>query len=518
MIRSKILPASPRLKDIVIVGVDDDSFSAMNRAWPWGRDIFAFFLEKLDSHQPRVIGFDFVFNGLGSDPKADAWLAQAIQSSGRVILAGYMGASNSLVQPHPIFMKGALSMGLIDKPQDADAVNRMARFNIREAHKIENYSLAIEGAYRYEGTDPEDFVRSEKGGGVTFISTGASAGTPSAVTAQTDLNHQMRISYRHKPSQFKYIPFWQVIKDQVPADFFKNKLVLVGVVSPIFHDVHQTPLGQMPGLFANANEVVAIWDRDFIWEPFKGRGAEFALLLGIIFTLLIYELSFGVQIAVYGVISLLFYAICVTLFCKFNILFEPFSALIVFLLNFSTVASWKALKTFLDNVALQRQVITDSLTGLYGHRFLTFKLGSIYLHSAQTKSEFCVAMLDADYFKKVNDNYGHDMGNQVLIGITKVMKQQVRRQDVAARFGGEEFAIIMVGTDTKGAREGLERIRVAIEELEFSSEKGKFKVTISAGLVSNQNPAVKNSEDMIKMADKALYEAKAQGRNRVCTA
>jgi diguanylate cyclase (GGDEF)-like protein len=267
-----------------------------------------------------------------------------------------------------------------------------------------------------------------------------------------------------------------------------------------------------------ANELIAVRDGDFIREPFQGTKTLFVIVFGALFTLAIFQLAFAFQMVVFVVVNLFFYGLCLFLFCRFGILIEPLTALAVLALNFAAVASWKALKTFLDNIALQRQVITDSLTGLYGHRFLTLKLGSIFLHSLQNKTEFCVAMLDADHFKKVNDTYGHDVGNEVLVGITKVMKQHVRRQDIAARFGGEEFAVVLIGTDTKGARECLERMRKAIEDLEFTSEKGKFKVMISSGLVSNQNPGVKNSEDMIKLADKALYEAKTQGRNRVCAA
>lgn len=517
-IRAGVSPPSPALKDVVIVGVDDESFKRMNRAWPWGREVFAFFLEKLEAQKPKVVGFDFVFGGVSANPKADAWWAKTIADSGNVILASYIGPDGTLVLPHPQFAEPALALGLVDKPQDVDGIARKTKPFAMDSEEVRRYSLAEEAHYRFFGTSPGDRIREERGGVHFLPPAGEGAPKKGLDFAQTDAAGRIWLSYRYKPERFTYLSFWQVIKGAAPAGFFEDKIVLIGPVSPVFHDVHPTPLGEMPGIFVMANELIAARDGDFIREPFAGKKTLFAVVLGALFTLAIFQLAFAFQMVVFIALNLIFYGLCLFLFCRFGILIEPLSVLAVLALNFAAVASWKALKTFLDNIALQRQVITDSLTGLYGHRFLTLKLGSIFLHALQNKSEFCVAMLDADHFKKVNDTYGHDVGNQVLIGITKVMKQHVRRQDIAARFGGEEFAVVLIGTDTKGARECLERMRKAIEDLEFTSEKGKFKVTISSGLVSNQNPGVKNSEDMIKLADKALYEAKQQGRNRVCTA
>lgn len=520
-IRAGLTPPSPTLQQIVVIGVDDESFKVMNRAWPWGRDVFAFFIEKLRTHRPKLMAFDFVFIGVGPNPKADEWLAKTIRETGNIQLASYIGPDETLMVPHPRFLEAALATGLVDKPHDVDGVTRMTRSPLQKADQEKEdavrFSFAEQAYYRFHGADPEAAVSS--GRGRTEYRIPSSDGSlKTAIAVQTDPEQRIRVSYRYPSGKFTYLSFWRVLQDKVPAGFFENKLVLIGPVSPIFHDIHRTPLGEMPGVFAMANELAALWDKDFVREPFMNYEALFVVLFGALFTLLIYRWSFAVQIIIYFSGSAILYGLLLVLFCRFNVLVDPFWPIVVMTVNFIAVASWKALKTFLDNIALQRQVITDSLTGLYGHRFLTLKLGSIFLHALQNKQEFCVGMLDADHFKKVNDTYGHDVGNQVLIGITKVMKQHVRRQDIAARFGGEEFSVVLIGTDTKGARECLERMRKAIEDLEFTSDKGKFKVTISSGLVSNQNPAVKNSDDMLKLADKALYQAKQEGRNRVCTA
>lgn len=517
-LRASLTKTPDSVREILIVGVDDESFVRMNRSWPWSRDIFAYFLEKLNAQEPKVVAFDFVFGGSGGNAEADEWWAKTIRLSDRVILASYIGPDGKLVLPHPKFADAALGMGLVDKPQDVDGVTRKTRPVFEPGSGDSSFSMAMEVLARSNGQEPRDrIVRSN--GQLRYFRDGKPRGAGDRGEAvQTDPRGRAWLSFRYRPERFVYAPFWRVMMGGIPAEQVRGKVVLVGPVSPLFHDIHQTPLGSMPGLFAMANELMALKDGDFIREPFAGAEVYWVTLFGLLFALLIFRWSFIAQWIIFIASCVVVYGASAAAFCVFNILIDPFYPIVILILNFILVASWKALKTFLDNAALQRQVITDSLTGLYGHRFLTLKLGSVFLHSAQTKQEFCVAMLDADHFKKVNDTYGHDVGNQVLIGITKVMKQHVRRQDIAARFGGEEFCVMFIGTDTKGAREGLERMRRAIEELEFTSDKGKFKVTISAGLASNQNPAVKNSDDLLKLADKALYQAKQEGRNRVCTA
>lgn len=517
-IRASLSESSLYLDDLVVVGVDDESFRKMNRPWPWGRDVFAYFIERFKENKPKIVAFDIVFRGDGLDPRADAWWAAAMQEAGNVILGGYFGADQVPVLPNKSFMDASLATGLVDKPHEVDGRCRKT-FATRFLFKNwEGYSLGTEMAYRFLDSNPADFVQSADRG-VRYFNPGQKqvAGATS-VFAPTNREGHLRLPFRYRPEKFRYVPIWRVVDGTVAPSFFENKIVLVGPVSALFHDIHQTPLGQMPGVFINANELMMILMKDFVREPLADYRVFAVILYGIIFTTIIFSLPFVFQLIMYVVCSVLMYGLTLLLFCKTGTLIEPFSPIVVMTINFTVVASWKALKTFLDNIALQRQVITDSLTGLYGHRFMTLKLGSVFLHSASTKSEFCVAMLDADHFKKVNDTYGHDVGNVVLVNISKVMKQHVRRQDVAARFGGEEFCVILIGTDTKGARECLERMRKSIEDLEFTSDKGPFKVTISSGICSNQNPAVKTSDDMLKLADKALYEAKQSGRNRVCTA
>lgn len=123
-------------------------------------------------------------------------------------------------------------------------------------------------------------------------------------------------------------------------------------------------------------------------------------------------------------------------------------------------------------------------------------------------------MWDIDFFQRVNDTYGHDFGDKVLISVAKECKRHLRETDLLARFGGEEFCFLFPETDLNNAALVAERIRLAISKLEFESEKNRLSVTVSIG-VSKLQDSNDNIENMLKRSDESLYKAKENGRNRV---
>jgi len=124
-------------------------------------------------------------------------------------------------------------------------------------------------------------------------------------------------------------------------------------------------------------------------------------------------------------------------------------------------------------------------------------------------------MLDVDHFKRVNDRYGHHVGDQVLRTLAERCKSALRSGDVLGRYGGEEFAILLPGTSQQNAATALaERIRRKVAEDPIDTDAGAVKVTVSVG-VAEMDEAMSHPEDLFKRADAALYEAKQAGRNRV---
>lgn len=157
----------------------------------------------------------------------------------------------------------------------------------------------------------------------------------------------------------------------------------------------------------------------------------------------------------------------------------------------------------------------DPLTGLVNRRVFNSKFQSHVTQAADKKTYLSVAMLDLDRFKKVNDQYGHDMGDQVLKVVAEVLKDSVRGMDIVARFGGEEFVVVLPNTDSEEAATVFEAIRARIEATRIVLGGVAIRVTASIGGAGVAvHAAQEQAKGLLKRADAALYVAKAEGRNR----
>jgi diguanylate cyclase (GGDEF)-like protein len=154
------------------------------------------------------------------------------------------------------------------------------------------------------------------------------------------------------------------------------------------------------------------------------------------------------------------------------------------------------------------------MTGLHNRRFLEESVDTLIAQAQRRKSPMAFLMLDLDYFKMVNDTYGHDAGDTVLKALAKVLTHSVRASDYVIRYGGEEFLILLQETNAEGAVEVAEKIRKAVEELKIQVAGGLLQKTISIGIASYPDDSDTFWQGL-KFADVALYHAKDSGRNRV---
>ena len=171
-----------------------------------------------------------------------------------------------------------------------------------------------------------------------------------------------------------------------------------------------------------------------------------------------------------------------------------------------------SLKNSMTHKATQVRAATDALTGLSNRRSFMDLLEAEHMRFERTGMKYAIIMMDVDFFKKVNDTYGHQAGDEVLKEVASLMRESFRATDYLGRYGGEEFAAVLVNSDRSGAHRLAERMRHATEIKRMDTSAGAFSVTMSLGIAIVEEGM--EPEDVIKRADEALYRAKESGRNR----
>ena len=159
---------------------------------------------------------------------------------------------------------------------------------------------------------------------------------------------------------------------------------------------------------------------------------------------------------------------------------------------------------------LEKRAVTDGLTGLYNHRYICDYVASSIKGKKESSSSFCVLLIDIDHFKLVNDTHGHQVGDLVLMSLSKVFSDSFGEKGVCGRYGGEEFMVILKETSLSEGEKASELFRTRVMGMSFPEQD--FKITISGGIVEHRN---ENSAELIKKSDDLLYKAKERGRNKI---
>jgi diguanylate cyclase (GGDEF)-like protein len=161
---------------------------------------------------------------------------------------------------------------------------------------------------------------------------------------------------------------------------------------------------------------------------------------------------------------------------------------------------------------LRSLAMKDFLTGLYNRRYFFSSGGQLFASAGRHKLSLVCAMIDIDFFKKVNDKYGHEAGDLVLQHVAATLRKRLRSTDIVARFGGEEFCILAVNMDIPAVYRVFEELRLEIEQSTIMTEAGGIRITVSIGIATQETDTL---DSMVKKADFYLYEAKESGRNMI---
>ena len=167
------------------------------------------------------------------------------------------------------------------------------------------------------------------------------------------------------------------------------------------------------------------------------------------------------------------------------------------------------------HITLEQMVVSDPLTGLHNRRYLMDRMLQEMQRSDRHGEPLALAMIDLDAFKPINDQFGHVLGDKVLRAVGSAISKSVRVSDIAARYGGDEFAVILPQTPAEGAMRVCERLLRNISEVILQDETGRsFRITASLGLAYYPADDIETPEDLVHSADGALYGAKRSGKNR----
>ena len=168
----------------------------------------------------------------------------------------------------------------------------------------------------------------------------------------------------------------------------------------------------------------------------------------------------------------------------------------------------------IQRLLLDREAREDPLTGVAMRRVLEKRLHDGHQRCCESGGSMAVILCDLDHFKRINDTYGHPAGDAALVAVAGVLKGLRRTEDLCCRYGGEEFVLLLEATNGEDALAIAERLRHAVEALEFTVEEQRVPLTLSAGVASFPELYIKTAAELILFADEALYEAKRRGRNR----
>ena len=511
--RMKNLPARPTHPDIVLVEMAEDSINAIGR-WPWPREWHATLITALSQYKAKAIMFDVLFSEPGPN-LGDISLEGAIEKAGSVYLPfafefktkGQKEIVRNIIFPLDRFSRYAKGQGHISISPDIDGTIRRSPLIID--YKGGRYpQFAFQVACDYLGVKKEDLIS----------------------TIPVDSENRMIIKWAGRWKEtFKHYSYIDIIasyqnlltgkKPRINLEYFEGKICLVGLTATGLHDVRPSSIEPAyPALGVNANIINNILNKDFVRQAPRFLDGIIILILGFLVSLAVSKLHLlrGVLVAILILVGYLF--ISITLFKFFGLWINIVYPVFLIAANYSIITLFSQISMVIERSRLFRLATRDGITGLYVLRhfnlLLEAEMGISDKHRYRRK--LSIIMGDIDFFKKINDTYGHQGGNIILKGIADIIRANCRELDVPCRYGGEEFIMMLPGTMLEEARIVAERIKKGVEEHRYLYNNEILRVTISFGVTSLKDE--KTRDEFIKKADDALYEAKRTGRNRVCVA
>ena len=535
-------------KDIVVLAIDDASLESLwdkYGEWPVPRNVFADLIHHIEKDQPQAIIFDLLFiksmkyenesdkaligamnkydniyTGMNLDDQAFD-VRQPIDLPDRLAFNLKNESNLSLKEKYsysncrPILdelINGKVHVGLTNVVRSDDGIIRKVAPLFEYKEKYYPY-LAFDAAYDYLAEKESKDLTIDKNKNLTIKDT---------VIPFTEDGDVILNWYGQSGTHALY-PIYKVLKqadgEKVDENYnFKDKIVIIGTTAVSLHDTKSVPVQESvyPGVEVHATFFNNMLDNNFIKQSSDLVDAIIIIaVIGIVGFIVMSSTS-----TVLAVLSSILFAIAYLFISYYamilyNLWIPLVAPIIAIVLAFALSFLTKYMLKSKDFELQYRLATVDGLTDLYNHRYFQEALAKQVQIAQRYNQVFSLIMIDIDFFKKFNDNYGHQAGDAVLRQVAKILKNNSRTTDIVCRYGGEELCIILPNTSSEEALFNAKRINKAVEEATFdlnNSQKGK--VTISVGVATFPDNA-NSPELLIEHADKGLYYAKEHGRNQV---
>ena len=564
-IRQKVLSKDRKPpEDIVIVGVDNLSHEFLTShfgSWPMPRGVYADFIDYMENQQPAAIGIDVLFVGAWHKNKQDdIRLAETFGKYDNLFGAIYFDDYsrqerqplvlpesakaecdfnktitpyyyNNLRELYPEFLQYAKNLGHLNLERSKDGVIRTLPLIVRyknnpavsEPDYYANFALKIFTKYieNKENVKIEKYKTDKQNN--LLINTKK---LPVLYSTEAVLNWYNTDSLKRN-STFNYVSFKDVFlsmealknneKPVLAPDYFKDKIVLLGFNADSLADLKTVPVAKLiPGVEIYATFLGNAIDNSLIKKTDKAYSLVISAILFLLTMLLVFRIKSSL-INIISVISLgiVYIWLCFAAMKMFYLWLPIVIPIISIFIAYSVTIAIKYFFKSVDYEQMYKLAIYDALTGLYNHRFFQDQMRINYETCKRYGGNFSLIIIDIDKFKNFNDTYGHQVGDAVLRQVSQLLKSSLRKPDIICRYGGEEITIILPNTSNKNAHALAEKLCKSVASHDFQVTKDlTVNVTISLG-VSTYPDSAKTIEDIIKAADKILYNAKETGRNKV---
>lgn len=534
-------------KDIVVVAIDDGSYEYIldkYGEWPISRDIYAKIIDRIEKNNPKAIVFDLMFiKSFKANPTADTILANTMAKYNNIYTAINFDNQSYEVRT-PIELPERLAVN-VDNQSNVDFRTNFGYTNCRSIISkildtktkvgMININRSEDGiirkvpvfAYYNNHYYPHltlsvgnDLMNNSKTDFV--IDSGANLLLGDKKIPLTSTGEAVLNWYGPSMETYKNIPFHKLIKSiesgNVNDGFdFKDKIVFIGTTASSLFDTKSVPIDKIyPGVEIHATYMNNLLDNSFVRQTTPFVNAVIILLLVLVVSFIVFKSTSAIFATTSTVLLASAYYLASYYILKFFNLWIPVVVpLFVILITFAISYLTKYLIKSKDFEHQYKLATTDGLTELYNHRYFQDTLRKQIDSSKRYEQKFSLIILDIDFFKKFNDQYGHQVGDEVLRTVSKILKKNTRTTDYVCRYGGEEMSIILPQTSKSEALVNAQRIcdAVANTPLKISSNK-EVNITISLG-VSTFPENGETPQKLIEYADQALYNAKENGRNQV---